>query len=355
MNRYADWMVRAGQLGRPTAAHFELTYRCNLTCRHCFQEKDQARDGMSLEDWLRAVDEARLAGVLVITLSGGEALLHPHFWTIARHIRARGMTFRLFTNGMLLNRRNCERLAELRPAAVEISVFSVKTQVHDEITGARGSLRKALYGLVRLRRRGVHVKLKCPMLDTSSADFRLMRRLAERFGAGLLFDPFISPKFNGDQSTTQCRGDDEILYEFFEDEASRKPQLRNPRPRAPTDGICGVAKRFTTVRPDGEVIPCPRMQVTVGNVKHAGLHDIFTNAPLLVKLRNTKWGDLQGCGTCERSGYCGRCSATAMLEDGEMLGPSSRSCQVAELKEKAWGVSPPANVVRGNARLRVLA
>jgi radical SAM protein with 4Fe4S-binding SPASM domain len=358
MNRYGDWMQRAAQLGRPTAAHFELTYRCNLTCKHCFQEKDHARDAMTREDWLRVVDECREAGVLVITLSGGEAMLSPHFWPIAEHIRKRGMAFKVFTNGLMLTKENCRRLAPLRPTAVEISIFSPDPAVHDEVTGARGSLKKALYGLARLHHLGVRVKLKAPLLDTSSKDFREVQKLADRFGAGLLFDPFISPKFNGDQKTTQCRGDDEILYEFFEDEISRKPQLRSVNPRKKSDGICGVARRFTTVRPDGQVIPCPRMQVDAGNVRQDSLAHIFAESPILKKLRSTTFGDLTGCSDCSRSGYCGRCSATAYLEDGDMFGPSSRSCHVAEVKEKAWGVDAPKGAYtppKQNARLRVLA
>ncbi len=358
MTRFADWTSRAAQEGRPTTAHFELTYKCNLTCKHCFQERDAAPDELTREDWLRVVDESREAGVLVITLSGGEAMLSPHFWDIAAHIRKRGMGFKVFTNGISLSKQNCRRLAALRPTWVEISIFSINEAVHDEVTGAKGSLKKALHGLARLHHLGVRVKLKCPLLDTSSVDFRTVRQLAERFDAGVLFDPFISPKFNGDQSVTQCRGDDQILYEYFEDEVSRKPQMREITQRKKTDAICGVARRFTTITPDGRMIPCPRMQVDVGNVKNGHLFDIFQNAPLLQKLRGTTFGDLRGCNDCSRSGYCGRCSATAFLEDGDMFGPSSRSCHVAEVKEQAWGVTPPAGAYKpvksANSLLRVL-
>jgi radical SAM protein with 4Fe4S-binding SPASM domain len=341
MKNYVDWMQRASNQGRPTSAHFELTYKCNLSCKHCFQDKDAAPDELTREDWLRVVDEAHEAGVLVVTLSGGEAMLSPHFWDICARIRERGMTFKVFTNGISLSKENCRRLAPLRPSWVEISVFSATAAVHDEVTGAPGSFKKAIHGLARLHHLGVRVKLKCPLLDTSSADFRSVRELAERFGAGLLFDPFISPKFNGDQSVTQCRGDDQILMEFFEDEITRKPQLREITQRKKTDAICGVARRFMTVAPDGRMIPCPRMQIDVGNVKDGHLYEIFLNAPLLKKLRSTTYGDLNGCSDCSRSGYCGRCSATAFLEDGDMFGPSSRSCEVAEIKEQAWGVEPP--------------
>jgi hypothetical protein len=66
-------------------------------------------------------------------------------------------------------------------------------------------------------------------------------------------------------------------------------------------------------------------------------------------------GALPVCGGCPRSGYCDRCSALALLEDGDLDGPSSRACSIAEARERAWGVPPPADAPAPVRRsLRVL-
>lgn len=355
MSRFNAWRAKAAEQGRPTQAHFELTYRCNVTCRHCFQDRKAAPDELSLADWKRVVDELRDAGVLVITLSGGEAMLSPHFWPLAEHIRERGLAFRVYTNGMLLSSRNCRRLAALQPASVEISIFSLDASVHDGVTRAPGSLKKALRGLARLHHLGVRTKIKCPLLDTSTKDFRDVRALADRFECGVLFDPGITPRFNGDLQPTTCRGDEVFLVEYFEDPRTRANSFKRTEPRRPDEAICGIARSFTVVAPDGRVLPCTHIQQSAGNVRDASWAQVWDHSPVLTKLRSTTWKDLHSCNGCERSGYCGRCSAVALLEDGDFHGPSSRACQIAELKERAWGLPAPASKPAvPSSRLKIL-
>ena len=356
MSHYGAWRQKAAQVGRPTQAHFELTYRCNVSCRHCFQDRKAAPDELTLKDWKRVVDELRDAGVLVITLSGGEALVSPHFWPLAEHIRARGLAFRLYTNGVMLTSSNCRRLAKLQPASVEISIFSLDAAVHDGVTRAPGSLRKALRGVARLHHLHVPTKIKCPLLDTSSGDFRDVRALAERFGCSVLFDPGITPRFNGELQPTTCRGDDVFLLEYFEDPATRQSSFKRTEPRRPDEAICGIARSFTVVAPDGRVLPCTHLQQSAGNVREQTWLSVWDGAPLLKTLRETTWKDLPTCGSCSRSGYCGRCSAVALLENGDFHGPSSRACHIAGLKEQAWGIAaPPPAPTAPSKRLRILS
>jgi len=102
-----------------------------------------------------------------------------------------------------------------------------------------------------------------------------------------------------------------------------------------------MARSFAVVSPEGELLPCSALQISAGNVTRTPLDVLWRESPLLQKLRARSFGDLPECGTCPRSGYCGRCSAMALLEDGDLDGPSSRACHIAELREQAWGVPPP--------------
>ncbi|HEY6105429.1 MAG TPA: SPASM domain-containing protein, partial [Anaeromyxobacteraceae bacterium] len=117
----------------------------------------------------------------------------------------------------------------------------------------------------------------------------------------------------------------------------------------------GMARSFLVVSPEGELLPCPMLQTSAGSVREERLDVLWREAPLLRRLRARSFGDLDGCGTCPRSGYCDRCSAIALLEDGDLDGPSSRACHVAELRERAWGLpAPPGAPAPKSARLRIL-
>lgn len=348
--------VASARAAAPLSLHLELTYRCNARCGHCLQDRGAARDELSLEEWTGVLEAGRRLGILFVSLSGGEALLSPHFWTLAATARRLGYAVRVYSNGLGLDRATVRRLAALSPYAVELSIFSLDARKHDAVLGVPGSLRRTVRALVMLRRAGIHTILKCPLLAGTAEDHADVRRLAERLGAGIVFDPAIFTATAGGSGPTRCRGEDEALVDFFADPASRR--IAGPRaPRAPDALTCGMARTFVVVGPSGEVHPCVAMPLSAGNVRAAPLDELWRRAPLLERLRARTHGALPVCGTCERSGYCGRCSALALLEDGDLDGPSSRACHVAELRERAWGLPPPAGAPEGpraRTRLRVI-
>ncbi len=339
----------------PLTAHLELTYRCNVRCVHCFQDRGAAPREMSTGEWIAAVDQARAAGALIVTLSGGEALLSPSFWPVAEHARSIGLAVRVFTNGVLLTRKNVARLRALRPLSVEVSLFSLRPERHDAVTRAPGSLRRALRGLFRLKRAGVPLVVKCPLLSVSGDDYGRVRALADRLEASVVFDPHIFPRFDGGLSPTRCRGDDATLTSYFADPATQQYDRRGLAPVLPDQAPCGMARSFLVVSPEGELLPCPMLQTSAGSVRRQPLDVLWREAPILNELRARTFGGLEVCGTCPRSGYCDRCSATALLEDGDLDGPSSRACHIAELRERAWGLpAPPGTPAPRPVRLRVL-
>lgn len=352
---YAALQMLAASRNVPLTVHLELTYRCNVRCVHCFQDRNAAPKELTTSEWTAALDQARAAGALVVTLSGGEALLSPHFWPVAEHARSLGLAVRVFTNGVLLTRATVARLRALRPMSVEVSLFSVRPETHDAVTRAPGSFVKALRGLFRLRRAGIPTALKCPILSASGDDYAAVRGLAERLGAGVAFDAHIQPRSDGMLAPTRCRGDDVTVVSYFADPVTqgyeRRPLTPVPADRAP----CSMARNFLVLSPEGEVLPCPMLQISAGSVRRERLDVLWRESPLLRRLRDRRFGDLETCGTCPRSGYCDRCSATALLEDGDLDGPSSLACHIAELRERAWGLPAPADAPRvDRPRLRVL-
>ncbi len=348
MSRFAEICNKAARACIPLTVHFELTARCNARCVHCYQGPVHARAPreLSAAEWCAAVDQARALGALSITLSGGEAMLSPHFWTVAEHVRKVGLAFRVYTNGIALSREAVRRLAALRPFSVEVSVFSLSPARHDAVTGVRGSLSRAIRGLFRLRRAGVPLGVKCPLLAGSVEDHAPVRRLAERLGASVAFDPQIAPALDGGCGPTQCRGDDRELVSFLADPATQAYDTPRSARVAPDRATCGMGRSLLVISSEGDVLPCTLLRQPAGNLRRASLAEVW-RSPAMEQLRARRFGALDVCGTCPRSGYCGRCSGVALLEDGDLDGPSTRACQMAELREQAWGIAAPPGVASG--------
>jgi len=131
--RFRQARMLAGALGsayQPVVAHLVVIRRCNLSCTYCNEFDDHSRP-VPTADLLGRIDRLVALGTGIITLTGGEPLLHPDLDLIIRRIRQRGPIATLITNGLLLTR---ERIAGLNRAGLEHLQISIDNVVPDEVS-----------------------------------------------------------------------------------------------------------------------------------------------------------------------------------------------------------------------------
>jgi MoaA/NifB/PqqE/SkfB family radical SAM enzyme len=109
---------------QPIAAHIIPIRRCNLSCTYC-NEYDDHSAPVPTADVLRRIDHLAALGTGIITLSGGEPLLHPDLDEIVGHIRRRGAIATLITNGYLLTGDRIRRLNRAGLDHLQISIDNV--------------------------------------------------------------------------------------------------------------------------------------------------------------------------------------------------------------------------------------
>ncbi len=114
----------------PFLAHIIPMRRCNLDCTYC-NEFDDISKPVPLEEMKRRLDLLADMGTSVITISGGEPLMHPELDEVIRHIRKRGMIAGLITNGFFLNK---ERIERLNRAGLEHLQISIDNVMPDEVS-----------------------------------------------------------------------------------------------------------------------------------------------------------------------------------------------------------------------------
>ena len=104
--------------------HLVATRRCNLSCAYC-NEYDQVSKPVPLELLLRRVDDLASRGTSIITISGGEPLLHPELEQVVSDIRRRGIIATVITNGYLLTEQRIKGLNAARLDYLQISIDNV--------------------------------------------------------------------------------------------------------------------------------------------------------------------------------------------------------------------------------------
>ena len=114
----------------PLLAHIIPIRRCNLACEYC-NEYDDFSKPVPTESMFQRVDKLGELGTSVVTISGGEPLLHPELDEIIRRIRKNGIIAGLITNGYLLT---AERIEKLNRAGLEWLQISIDNVTPDEVS-----------------------------------------------------------------------------------------------------------------------------------------------------------------------------------------------------------------------------
>ena len=124
--RVARMLVKALVSTRhPILVHLIVTRRCNLACVYC-NEYDHVSEPVPLGALFHRIERLASLGTSIITISGGEPLLHPGLDEIISHIRRHGMIATVITNGYLLTEQRIKRLNSARLDYLQVSIDNVK-------------------------------------------------------------------------------------------------------------------------------------------------------------------------------------------------------------------------------------
>jgi radical SAM protein with 4Fe4S-binding SPASM domain len=156
----------AGAFARPYVISWNLTYRCNLACEHCYLDAGGAplvgtenfadRSELGTEECFRVIDEiAAFAPECVTILTGGEPLLRRDILEIVRRASERGLWVVVGTNGVSVTENLARRLADAGARGLSLSLDALDADRHDRFRKVRGAWRNTVDGAQILNRTGL--------------------------------------------------------------------------------------------------------------------------------------------------------------------------------------------------------
>ena len=327
----AEMVAKALKLNIPLSVQLDLTYRCNERCIHCYLDHDDHGE-MTTVEIKDLLDQMADAGVFYLTISGGEILMRRDFFEILEHARKRTFCIKLKTNGILIRKKEADRIKALGVESVQISIYSHLPEVHDAITKLPGSLADSIEAVRRLRAHGIHVVMANVLMVKNADDYAGVRALAAELGAQFILDPTITPMMDGDRGILSLNVDEAALREVFRNEAlvGNVEEFCAP-PQGPDEDAldmlpCSAGHTACYVSPYGDVYPCVQFPLPSGNVRRTKFVDIWRNSPQLNEVRSITLRDMPSCSVCTHGGTCTRCPGLAYME-GNMRGPSSQDCE----------------------------
>ena len=339
-----NWMFENGLM---YGLFFELTYRCNLKCVHCYNPKHMNSVEIDFDLCKKAIDEAYEVGCFRITFSGGESFLHTRFLELVEYARSKHMSVEIFTNGQLLasNSALYEAIRKLYPYRICVSLYSMDEKMHDSVTAIDGSYQKTYSLINKMKGDNMNVQIKNFLLNFNCMDCIGVKNYASKIGATSVADISLIPTIEGDKKTMQYALSEEELFSLYTNPDSPlyidkkfKPfDMQNLENSTP----CLGGFSSVCVNPNGEVVICVSMPYLLGDLKKESIKDIWLSA--MEKKEDSKlyqWHKvtLADCKECFKEDYCAFCNycpGMGMLENG-YLKRSDVLCKQAKAKMSAY-------------------
>jgi len=331
MSLIVEMNQKAMDLGIPLSVHFDITYRCNERCVHCYLDHDDLGE-MTTAEIEDVLDQLADAGVFFLALSGGEVLMRRDFFDIVEHARRRLFNVKIKTNGVMIREPEARRLRQLGVEQVQISVYSHRPEVHDGITKLPGSLRRTIEAIRFLKLQGLKVSMANVLMTANMFDNQSVMSLAKDLGVSYTLDPTITPKIDGNTAVLALRAPAAELRRVFRNEelVGNVAEFCAP-PAAPDEDVmdgypCSAGHTSCYISPYGDVFPCVQFPLPSGNLRREKFVEIWRHSSALKEVRSIRARDLTTCSTCSHVGSCSRCPGLAYME-GNMRGPSSADCE----------------------------
>lgn len=322
---------------RPYALLAELTYRCPLHCPYC-SNPVQTRGGeeLSLEEWNSVFQQAASLGVLHAGLSGGEPLARPDLDDIIRAARSAGLYTNLITSGVGLNVERANRLKKAGLQSIQLSLQAHEEVLANAIAGAK-VYRHKIAAAEAICEAGLAFSMNIVVHRVNIAYLEAMIDLAASLGAerlevanvqyyGWAFlnrhrllptqDQVETARAIAEAAIKKHQGRMAILYVL--------PDLYESRPKP---CMQGWGQCYMTVRPNGDVLPCPTAgsipDLKLESIREHDLSWIWHESSSFNRFRGTEWMP-EPCQTCEMKtvdhGGC-RCQAALLAGDANQADP----------------------------------
>ena len=161
---YKDVWEKAYAEAIPISGTFELTPRCNFSCRMCYvhlkpEQIPQYGQEMTGREWIRTAKAAKEAGTTWLCVTGGEPLVHPDFPMIWRELTQMGFFITLQTNASLIRGKIADLLAEYPPRAAKITLYGSNDEVYRQVCQVENGFTRVDEGIRTLRELEIPVQL----------------------------------------------------------------------------------------------------------------------------------------------------------------------------------------------------
>ena len=323
----------AAGLNAPICLTWELTYACNLACRHCLSASGRRDpDELSTGEAKAVIDELARMQVFYVNIGGGEPTIRSDFWELVDYAVAHRVGVKFSTNGSRITSAAARRIAVTDYLDVQISLDGATAEVNDGLRGA-GSFATATAAMGHLADAGVagfKLSVVCTRHNVSQVDE--LKALADGYGAQLRLTR-LRPSGRGADvwdelhpTSEQQRFLHRWLLAHGTEVLTGDSFFHLGGYGEPLAGLnlCGAGRVVCLIDPVGDVYACPFVihdEFRAGNVRHpGGFEHLWRHSERFRSLREPQ--PAGACSSCSAFDVCrGGCMAAKFFTGLPLAGP----------------------------------
>ena len=303
---------------------FEITNRCNLSCKHCGSNCTGRGQSLALEDVEKTLTEVR-AEKPMICLTGGEPMLHPQIFEMGQLVRSMGLFWGMTTNATLINEEAVVKLRRSGLSTVSVSLDGME-QSHDRLRGKKGAWRSAVHGLQLLQEAGFAPQVTTVVHRDNIHELDQLYTLLCEMGISSWRPINIEPIGRACESGHLMLKPEQFAYllsyiqkKRFDHECKMEVTygcshyLGVARERMVRDHyfMCGAGNIVASVRSNGDICACldiiNRQELVQGNISRDNFMEVWRNG--FQVFRGDRTADCEKCINCSERFICGGDSA----------------------------------------------
>lgn len=303
---------------KPYSVLFELTPRCNMNCVHCYLQNHHEAEQLSYDSVIKIIDLLYEKGILFLTLTGGDVFTRTDFANIYLYTKKKGFIVEIFTNGELITDDMILLFTKYPPLLVDVSIYGSNDITYRLITGKKGAFERVINNCKKMKKAGIRVSIKTPVLKQTYGELDEMKSLAEKLGIPFAYSFELIPTLEKDTFVFDMQLDYEsMLKREFNDfdklsEGEKNYALTIEYNKALDNGmkpplfICNIARNSFLIDYKGNLCPCMKF-------RHRGINLLNNDFDLIwedySKYREIEASSQYKCANCKARFQCSICPA----------------------------------------------
>lgn len=344
--------AKAGVLGVPVSASFELTSKCNFSCKMCYIHSDACRKNekseLTAQQWIEIGRQGAENGLIFLLLTGGEPLIRKDFSQIYCSLKELGLAVSINTNGYFLCDEAQELFSKNPPVRLNVSLYGASNEAYERLCGVR-AFDRVLNNIKTMTRHGIQVRLNYSITPYNCHEIKEVYALSRELGLHIKATPYMYPKMRTDAGvigendgrlTPELAARYRVVWDALRLE--RDEFLR--RAKAIEQGVAAVEKDCASPPAEGGEMQCragrsslwinSRGQMTACGLIPDGGVDVlekgYAAAWAAVRCRTGQIRLPAECAVCKYKGYCNVCAAVCYCETGSFDKKPEYVCEMTK-------------------------